>query len=337
MKNPSPLVSVVIPFFNAEHTLNRALLSISAQTLTNFECIMADNNTTDASLSIARAWAEKDSRFKWIRAEEQGVANAFNRGASIATGKYLARMDADDEAFPERLRMQCDLLEKDAGCDAVGGMVEYCSHISQSKGFKKYVDKVNAIKTPQQIFLKQFHRMPVVNPSMMWRKASADKYGLYKQGPFPEDYEMWLRWLHHKAKIAKVDGYVLRWHDYPHRITRNHRIYSEEAFLRIKTYYLAKWLEMNNPHYPHVFIWGASRQSRKCSRLLESYNIRIHTFIDIKLWRDLTKPVIHFSEIPPPGHAFILIYVQLESAQQEIVEYLGGKGYVEGRHFLVAA
>lgn len=337
MQNPSPLISVVLPFFNAENTLERALLSISEQTCGNFECIMVDNNSTDDSLSIARAWAEKDTRFKWISEEKQGVANAFNRGASLAAGKYLARMDADDESFPERLRLQSDILENDAECDAVSGLVEYIPHISQSDGFERYVAGINTIKTSQQICLKQFHGMPVVNPSMMWRVASAEKYGLYRQDSYPEDYEMWLRWLHYGAKITKTDAYVLRWHDYPNRITRNLRIYSEEAFLRIKTFYLAKWLEINNPHHPEVFVWGANRQLRKRSGLLENYNISIRAFIDLKKKRSLKTPVIPFSELPQPGEAFILIYVKSESVQQAIVKKLCKKGYAEGRYFLVVA
>ena len=334
MNHYSPVVSVVLPFYNAEQTLERALESISCQSLRNFECIMTDNNSPDGSAAIAKWWAEKDSRFRLINESRQGVVHAFNRGAELARGNYLARMDADDEALPDRLRLQSAFLEKHQKYDAVGGMAEYVSHISLSEGFKKYVDWVNSIIDEQQIKAKQFIEMPVINPTMMWRKSFSDKYGLYREGDFPEDYEMWLRWLNLGARITKVSSPVIRWHDYETRLTRTHSVYSEEAFYRIKTKYLAEWLRKNNPFHPEVVVWGASRQSRKKVRLLDQYGIRIKNFIDIKPRRDISHPVIHYSQIQSPGESFILVYVKLKSAKQTIGQYLLEMGYVEGVDFL---
>ncbi len=97
----------------------------------------------------------------------------------------------------------------------------------------------------------------------------------------PEDYELWLRWLHGGVKICKISKMVLEWHDYGNRLTRNHPNYSDEAFYRIKTHYLAKWLKAYNPCHPEVLVWGASRISRVRAELLESYGIRIKSYIDI--------------------------------------------------------
>lgn len=334
MNHSSPVVSVVLPFYNAERTLERALVSISNQSLTDFECLMTDNNSKDGSAAVAKWWAERDSRFRLVKESRRGVVHAFNRGAELSKGKYLARMDADDESLPDRLNLQCAFLEKHQEYDAVGGKAEYVSHISLSEGFKKYVDWVNSIENEQQIKMKQFIEMPVVNPTMMWRKSSSDKYGLFKEGNFPEDYEMWLRWLSFEARITKILSPVIRWHDYENRLTRTRSVYSEEAFYRIKTKYLAEWLQKNNPFYPEVVIWGASRQSRKRVRLLDQYGIRIRNFIDIKPRRDISHPVIHYSQIQPPGEAFILVYVKLDSAKQIIRQYLLEMGYVEGVDFL---
>ncbi len=334
MNKSKPLVSVVMPFYNAAATLEKALGSIAGQDMDDFECVLVDNCSSDSSLSIAGSMAEKDKRFRLAGEPQRGVVPAFNRGAVLARGKYIARMDADDESLTHRLRIQTDFLETHPEIDAVGGLAEYVSHIHLSEGFKKYVDWVNSIMTEQQISVKQFIEMPVVNPTMMWRRSSSEKYGLYRAGDFPEDYEMWLRWLSLGARISKISSPVIRWHDYENRLTRTHSVYSEEAFYRIKTKYLAEWLHKNNPFHPEVVVWGASRQSRKRVSLLDQYGIRIKNFIDIKPRRDISRPVIHYSQIQPPGDAFILVYVKLKSAKQLIENHLSEKGYVEGNDFL---
>ncbi|HKL37769.1 MAG TPA: glycosyltransferase, partial [Bacteroidales bacterium] len=214
------MVTVVLPFYNASKTLSGAVESIMNQNMDDFECILVDNGSNDGSGSIADDRIAMDDRFRLASEPQHGVVPAFNRGAELSKGKYLARMDADDEALPDRLRLQSAFLEKHQQCDAVGGKAEYVSHIPLSEGFKRYVDWVNGIVTEQQIKLKQFVGMPVVNPTMMWRKSSSERYGLYREGVFPEDYEMWLRWLSLGAGIAKVASPVIRWHDYENRLTR---------------------------------------------------------------------------------------------------------------------
>ena len=102
MRKPiKPKVSVILPFFNAEQTLNRAIESIANQSYSNFECILIDNNSTDKSNSIAKEWVTKDNRFILTTEEKQGVVFASNKGFEIAQGKYIARMDADDFASPQ--------------------------------------------------------------------------------------------------------------------------------------------------------------------------------------------------------------------------------------------
>ncbi len=70
---------------------------------------------------------------------------------------------------------------------------------------------------------------------------------MYLHGDFPEDYEMWLRWMDGNVKVGKVDEVLLDWYDSDTRISRNHSIYSDKSFYKIKTYYLAKWLKKYNP------------------------------------------------------------------------------------------
>ena len=337
MKKEIPKVSVILPFFNADTALNRAIESIASQSLHDFECILINNNSTDNSVDIAQRWTEKDKRFILIHERKQGVMFASNAGSSKASGKYIARMDADDFSYPNRLRSQSDFLDASPDFGAVAGLVKHISHSENTKGFARYVEWVNSVQTYHEIRNRQFVESVIVNPSAMWRKEVAENYGMYKSGDFPEDYEMWLRWLSEGVKIKKLDETVLDWYDSDNRVTRTQSIYSDGAFYRIKTKYLAKWLEKNNPFYPRIAVWGASRISRRRARLLTQYDIEIECYIDTKRGRQLDQKVIYYDEIPLPGELFILTYIKQMDARDEIQDFLHSRGYEEGVNYLLVS
>ncbi len=183
----------------------------------------------------------------------------------------------------------------------------------------------------------RFIELPVVNPTAMWRKEVSEKYGMYRSGDFPEDYEMWLRWLGEGVKIKKLDKKVLKWYDSETRLTRTQSIYSDASFYRIKTKYLGDWLAENNPLHPRVAIWGASRISRRRARLLKQYGIEIDSYIDTKETRQLEAKVIYYKDIPSPTEIFILTYIKQMNARDEIQDFLGSKGFREGVNYLLVS
>ncbi|NQU88541.1 MAG: glycosyltransferase family 2 protein, partial [Mariniphaga sp.] len=143
----SPNVSVILPFFNAEKTLNNAIQSILNQTFQSFELILVDNNSTDNSRKVAESLMETDSRVSLIYEPKQGVAFAMNKGLTISTGKYIARMDADDISMPERIKKQVDYLEQNPDTDLVGSEVKYMPHHKNTKGFRHFINWVNSFHT----------------------------------------------------------------------------------------------------------------------------------------------------------------------------------------------
>ena len=332
-----PAVSVILPFFNADLTLERAIESIAAQSLQHFECILINNNSTDKSVEIANRQIGKDNRFSLIHEKTQGVMFASNTGSKLARGKYIARMDADDYAYTNRLKLQAGFLDANPDYGAVAGLVKHISHSENTKGFARYVEWVNSVRTYREILNSQFIESPIPNPSAMWRREVAVKYGMYKYGDFPEDYEMWLRWLSQGVKIKKLDETVLNWHDSDTRLTRTQPIYSDAAFYRIKTKYLANWLEKNNPFHPRIAVWGASRISRRRARLLKQYGIEIECYIDITRNRQLDQEVVYYSEIPPPDKIFILTYIKQINARDEIQDFLHSRGFQEGLNYLLVS
>ncbi len=127
----------------------------------------------------------------------------------------------------------------------------------------------------KEIALRRFVESPVINPSAMWRKSVEDRLGGYEHGNFPEDYDMWLRWIDAGIKIGKIPETVLQWNDSTTRLTRTDERYSTLAFYKTKAKYLSKYLRKINPHYPMVYVWGASRIMRNRATFLSEHGLRL--------------------------------------------------------------
>jgi glycosyltransferase involved in cell wall biosynthesis len=105
-----PLVSIIIPLYNAELFIADAIDSIINQTYTNWEGIVINDSSTDNSLRIVQSFSDK--RIKVVnQARKSGIVNALNAGIRAAGGKYIARMDADDICEPERIETQVKYME----------------------------------------------------------------------------------------------------------------------------------------------------------------------------------------------------------------------------------
>jgi len=332
-----PKVSVILPFYNSESTLNRAIESIYEQEFEDFECILIDNNSTDKGAELAGAWTRKDRRFFLIRENRQGVMFASNKGAEMSRGEYLARMDSDDWAYPHRLALQVEFLDRNPEYGAVAGRVRHVGEPGWTEGFRRFVEWSNSLLGYDEIYYRRFIEAPLVNPSAMWRRETMTSHGMYLSGDFPEDYEMWLRWLDEGVKIAKVPEVILDWHDSKQRLTRTDPIYSDSAFYEIKSSYLAKWLEEHNSFHPDVAIWGASRISRRRARILEQHGIKISAYIDTKSSRQIEKELLYYKDLPRAGELFILTYIRQMNNREKIQAFLEERGYVEGKSYLLVS
>ena len=115
------MVTIGLPFYNAEKYLALAIESVLQQTYTNWELLLLDDGSTDNSLSIAESYAQKDSRIKVISdGKNKNLATRLNELPSLAQGLYLARMDADDIMHSARIERQLAILETHPEIDVLG-------------------------------------------------------------------------------------------------------------------------------------------------------------------------------------------------------------------------
>jgi glycosyltransferase involved in cell wall biosynthesis len=336
-----PKVSVLLPCRNASGVLQHALDSLLSQTLPDIEVIAVDDGSDDDTPEILESWASQDGRVRVFRRPHAGVGEALNTCLAKARGAYLARMDADDVCLPERLALQAAYLDANPNVGLVSCLVRFGGDLVASQGFAHYIQWVNSVRTAQEIRLARFVESPLPHPSVMFRAKLPTQYGGYRQGDFPEDYDLWLRWLEAGVRMEKLPDELLIWNDPPTRLTRVDPRYDPDRFFDLKSGYLANWLEAHNPYHPKVALIGSSRTARSRAAKLQAYGIRVRSYIDIaprKVGRNIHGvPVIHRDELPMSPPAFYLSYVASRGAREDIAAFLSSKGLAHGRDFLFAA
>lgn len=337
-----PRISVLLAVHNGVESVFRAAVdSILSQTMADFELIIVDDGSTNKVLSQLDTLEKIDPRVRVFRRPWAGLVSALNYGLRHCRAPYIARMDADDLSRPDRLEKQADFLDKHRETGLVSGQVNYLGDRKKNYGYYLYVSWINSLSCHKDISLNRFVESPFAHPSVMFRRSLIETWGGYSPGPFPEDYELWLRWLEQGVKMAKIPDIVLDWRDNDQRLSRVHPDYSFENFFMLKAGYLSLWLRRNNPAHPRVWIWGAGRRTRHRSEHLSLHGCEIAGYIDIRenLSGQFIKNRIvrHYTNLPPNEESFIVVYVRKRGAREEIKTFLNAIGRVEGKDYIVAA
>ena len=331
-------ISVVLPVYNSLGTLEKAVKSILNQTFEDFELLIINDGSTDGSTEMINTLSLKDPRIKVFHLRRMGIARALNFGLKMSSGKYIARMDADDFSHSDRLQVQFDYLEKHPEVGLVSCKVIFKGDKKISEGYALFVEWINCILTSQDILRKRFQESPFAHPSVFFRSSLPRKFGGYAEGNIPEDYELWLRWLHHGVVMEKTEQFLLEWHDNPSRLSRIHQHYHMDNFFKIKAHYLSLFLHQKfRDHIPELWIWGAGRTVNKKIKPLTDHGLRVSKHIDVKKHERTSSKFIHYLNIPDAGKVFILCYVSDRKGKEEILSFLLKKGYQEGSDYFMMA
>lgn len=336
-----PRVSVVLPAWNAAATVGAAVASVQAQTLDGWELIAVDDGSTDDTAEAVRRAASGDPRVRLVRIDHGGIVAALQAGIATARAPYIARIDADDVMFPERLAVQAALLDARPGVGLVSCRVEFGGDRAAARGYAMHVDWINSLVEPEAMARARFIESPVAHPSVMLRRGLVDRHGGYASGDFPEDYELWLRWMEAGVVFAKVPDVLLRWNDPPARLSRCDPRYREAAFYACKCGYLARWLRAHVAPGRAILLWGAGRVTRRRFAALATHGVTLAGFVDIdarKVGRRLGGvPVLAPEEIPPRESCFVVAGVGVRGARELIRATLEAQRRVEGEDYIVAA
>jgi glycosyltransferase EpsE len=204
----TPLVSVIMATFNEPvKFIKQSVSSILNQTYGNLELIIADDSTKESTTAALDKMAENDKRIVILRQNERmGFVHALNEGLKIAKGDFIARMDGDDVAVPERIASQLDFLHRHPRISIVGGSM----NIINVNG-----DVVATRHYPSggcKMSLWTMFRNPLGHPTVMFRRSVIDKGFFYDENFLKtEDLEFWLRLRNNGFHIANMDDVLLNY------------------------------------------------------------------------------------------------------------------------------
>ena len=222
--NPSsrtaPQITVLMPVCNGERYVGAAIESMLGQTFGDFELLIIDDGSSDASLSIVRDYAARDQRIRVVsKRQNQGLIATLNEGIDLARGAYLARMDCDDLSLPERLQKQYDFMRAHPDHILCGSN----SLIINARGqlLKKWSV---AIATPDDFQSFCSFSTPFVHSSaFICVNLLRDGNFYYDDGSaHAEDFELWGR-LSMRHPCAVLDDFLVVWRDHRLGICRSHR------------------------------------------------------------------------------------------------------------------
>lgn len=331
-----PRTSIILPFRNAARTLHAAIASMATQAFTDWEFLLVDNASTDTGAAIAQQWTDRDPRIRLLHEPTVGIAHALNNGLAQASGKYIARMDADDVSHPERLVKQVAYLDAHPEIGVLGTRTAFATTVEKCSGMKWFVDWQNALLGPHEHYVKRFVDAPLAHPTVMFRRELVERHGGYDTGPLPEDHELWLRWMDAGVRFAKLPEELLTWNDHAQRLSRTHPHYSVDAFFTTKAKWLARWMKRKLSGRP-VIIAGTSGLCRDRAAKLEAEGVAISAFTDVKPRAVPGHAFIPHDRLPPPGEAFIVSFISQRGTGDRIADYLASRGLAEGVDFILAA
>lgn len=223
----NPRVSVIMAVYNGERYLSHAIESIIHQTFKDFEFIIIDDGSSDASGAIIKEYAARDARIRPIYLEHSGLTRSLNRGITDARGTYIARMDADDISLPERLEKEYGYLMEHPEV----ALVSCFARIIDDNGHM--MNEHCPPLSTKDIIKRSFFSGQICHPSVMFQADTVRILGGYNEYfVYAQDYELWLR-LMRKHEVATIPEFLFLWRKSKHGIGRvkgrEQRRYAQKA------------------------------------------------------------------------------------------------------------
>ncbi|RLJ17792.1 glycosyl transferase [bacterium endosymbiont of Escarpia laminata] len=323
-------LEIILPFRDAATTLDPCLDSIRQQTFRDFRLLAINDHSRDDSCSVVQQHANCDKRIRLLHNPHPGLVNALNFGLMQATSPLIARMDADDLMDQQRLQLQLDYLQQNKIITLVGCQVRLFPKNLIHAGYREYVRWQNQCLDPDEIAADIYIESPFAHPSVMFRRKAIIETGGYREGMFPEDYDLWFRLHRAGHRMAKLPQILLDWRESENRTSRQDPRCSREAFDWLRAHYLARD-PLLLARRDELVIWGAGRKTRKrCQRLLEQ-GFQVKAWIDIdprKIGNRLQGvPVVSPEWLLQESKPFVLVYVTNHGARDLIRQELEDMGY----------
>jgi len=226
MKAP-PKISAIMPAYNAEIFLSRAIESVLGQTFKDYELIILDDGSQDNTLSIARKYERLDSRIRVVsNPKNMQIAATLNKGIRLSKAEFIARMDTDDISYPNRFELQYKVLINNPSVAIVGANMKIINISGETISQRKYPT------TSQDMKKIMFRYSPFAHPAVMFRKQVVLEFGGYDLSTVPcEDIDLWFK-IGSRYEFSNVNKFLLKYTI--HRSSNSHRKLRQLELLGLK-------------------------------------------------------------------------------------------------------
>ncbi|QDT67116.1 Putative glycosyltransferase EpsE [Planctomycetes bacterium MalM25] len=226
---PTPQISFVVPVHNAGGYLPASLASLRWQTHTDWEAVCVDDGSTDGSTDVIERFAHADRRFRLIRQSQAGLVSALNTGLRHARGPWIARMDGDDIALPDRLEKQLAFVRQNPRCVGLGGAVKLVDPDGRPIGEGVYPTDHRTIEQN----LLDARGETIAHPTLLARRDAIESAGRYRhEYETVQDADLLLR-LSLLGELANLSDEVLLYRQHPKNYCRVHYATIQEEMRRL--------------------------------------------------------------------------------------------------------
>jgi glycosyltransferase involved in cell wall biosynthesis len=275
----TPKISVVMPAHNAAAYLDEAITSILSQTFRDLEFIIVNDGSTDSTPAILKRYEELDSRIQVHHQENQGMISALNRGCRLARGEFIARMDADDISFPDRLEKQLAYIEEHPEIGIVGTWIHNIDKNGLVRGTWRPPTNSKMLKWTL------FFGVCVAHPSVLMRRDLMTQLNFYRpDAEHVEDVDLWFR-ASSIAEFGNVPEVLLKhrvWTGSTHQSGLEVR---NDCHVQLLASYIKDTLNLDPP----IQAVAGLRRMRVGPRMEEAQPIRLTAALIHDLYRNFTK------------------------------------------------
>ncbi len=340
------LLSVILPLAPdiaksaiANQWLQQCLDSLARQTWQDFEIILV------GPAAGSGHWPEAairctDTRVHRIRRQHPGIVAALNDGFAYAKGEFIARMDADDVAHPERLNSQLRYMKTNPDIGLSATIVEIDNGgETLGRGNIEYMRWLNAVRDPLQIRENLYVESPCPHPTWMMKREVWQQLDGYRDCSWAEDYDFLLR-----ADLAGIQmgkpttGPLLKWRDHNNRLTRCNPRYSKEQFIAAKAWALAQ----SHLRQRDAVVVGTGRNAKRMFDALNHWQVNVQAFVDVhqtvkkKTLRG--KPVTNYAALANREHgdALLLSVITRFGARENLRIWFKENDFNEIEDYIIA-
>ena len=339
-----PAISVLLPAHNAVATLAQCLTSIAAQSYTDFEIVVVNDGSDDATPALLERFAANDQRARiHTLSKQRGIVAALNHGLSHCRGEFIARMDADDRMMPQRLARQLRFAHNHPEADLIGACFRlFRDDAPLSPAQLRYQGWSNSLLTDEAIKQDLFLESPIAHPTFFARRSFFEAMAGYRDTPWAEDYDFLLRARQAGYTFAKLPEILLEKRDSPTRLYHTDPRCKRPAMLRAKAHFCARGPWLNGAR--KLFLAGTGSTARVVAKAFLQEGLEVTGFIDNIDGPPgrtvLGRPALHRNStesaelLAAPERNFFILCIGDPQGREEQKRQFTVAGLLPGRHFL---